>query len=67
MKARYTHQISVPFKPTDIRRLDAASEVLECSRADVVRQCVMNDLPKLLDRTKKRMRRRKKNDRADNF
>ena len=50
MKARYTAQKTATFTPETARRIEQATEQLNMSVVQVIRECVENDLPKLLDR-----------------
>ena len=59
MKARYTAQKTATFTPETARRIEQAAEQLNMSVVQVIRECVENDLPKLLDREKARRRRRR--------
>ena len=58
MKARYTAQKTATFTPETVRRIEQAAEQLNMSVVQVIRECVENDLPKLLNREKARRRRR---------
>lgn len=57
LKARFTHKISVAFRPEVAGRVEAAAEKQGVSSAEIIRQCVDNDLPKLLERERSRTRR----------
>lgn len=47
-------QISVGFHPRTFGRLSKVADDLETTVNEIVRECVENDLPKLIDRHKKR-------------
>ena len=51
-------QITVGFHPQTYRRLSEAAEQFETTINEIVRECVDNDLPKLVERVKKRQTRR---------
>ena len=51
-------QMSGRFHPELAAQIHAASEKLNWSIADVINECVERDLPRLLEREKKRMQRR---------
>ena len=51
-------QITVGFHPKTYRQLSEAAEQFETTINEIVRECVDNDLPKLVERVKKRQTRR---------
>lgn len=59
LKENLTTQVCTSFTDRDIDRLNDAAKRLNVSRAELIRVCVLNDLPKLLDRETKRTLRRR--------
>lgn len=57
---KYTKQRSVSFTEEMHEKVDAAARRFDVSFATIVRACVENDLPKLIDRESKRRKSRKK-------
>ena len=51
-------QISVGFHPQTHGKLSELAEQLETTINEIVRQCVENDLPKFIDRERKRKNHR---------
>ena len=51
-------QISGQFHPDIAKQIRLASEKLDWSLAEVIAECVERDLPRLLEREKKRAQRR---------
>ena len=54
VRDRLDASISVAFSEKDANKLKEISKRLDTSVAEVIRLCVQNDLPKLLDRETKR-------------
>ncbi len=51
-------QITGRFNPNIARQIHAAAENLDWSIAEVIAECVERDLPRLIEREKKRRQRR---------
>ena len=51
-------QVSVGFHPRTHGKLSELAEQLETTINEIVRECVENDLPKFIDRERKRQKRR---------
>ena len=51
-------QISVGFHPRTHERLSKIAEEREMTINEIVRECVENDLPRLIERDRKRKNRR---------
>ena len=51
-------QLAVGFDPDTFRKLSELADQFNTSMNEIVRDCVNNDLPRLVDRYKKRQRRK---------
>ena len=51
-------QVSVGFHPRTYGKLSELAEQFETTINEIVRQCVENDLPKFVERERKRQKRR---------
>ena len=54
MAKRYTAKISLPLTPETRGDLEAVSERFNIPVSEVVRECIESDLPRLIERYKKR-------------
>ena len=54
MKPRYTEKTNIAFTPKQAEAIRKLAEQEKVSLADIVRECVDNDLPKLRERLRKR-------------
>ena len=59
MARRYTAKISLSLTPETQGDLEAVSERFNIPVSEVVRECIESDLPRLIERYKKRTRKRK--------
>ena len=59
MHQRYEVQKSIGFTEDLADKIETAAEKLETNFSAIVRECVINDLPKLIDRETKAMKTRK--------
>ena len=50
--------ITVGFHPQTFGKLSEIADELQTTMNDIIRQCVENDLPKLIERERKRRKRR---------
>ena len=57
-KERLTTQVHTSLTDRDLEKVNDAAKRLNLSRAEIIRLCVLNDLPKLIDRELKRTNRR---------
>lgn len=56
-REKLTCQVHTSLTEKERDRLNEASKRLVLSRAEVIRLCILNDLPKMLDRETKRTKR----------
>ena len=59
MAKRYTAKISLPLTPEIRGDLEAVSERFNIPVSEVVRECIESDLPRLIERYKKRNQKRR--------
>ena len=59
MAKRYTAKISLPLTPETRGDLEAVSERFNIPVSEVVRECIESDLPRLIERYKKKNQKRK--------
>ncbi len=61
LKDNLTRQMFVNFTDKDAKKIEDAARRLKVSRAEIIRTCVLSDLPKLIERETKRRNYRKVN------
>ena len=59
MRERFEVQKSIGFTEDLADKIETAAEKLNTNFSEIVRECVINDLPKLIDRETKAMKTRK--------
>ena len=59
MKAQFTRRMNITLDDDLYRQIESVCEAFGGSMSAVVRECVQNDLPKLVERKKKAQKRRK--------
>ena len=59
MKERLTTQFSVYLTESVSERIQAEADRLGASISEIIRDCVENDLPRLKERNRKRIKKRK--------
>ena len=59
MAKRYTAKISLSLTPETQGDLEAVSERFNIPVSEVVRECIESDLPRLIERYKKKIQKRK--------
>ena len=59
MRARFTERLTITLEPETLRKLEAISEEFGDSLSALIRECVNNDLPRLIDRKRKALKRKK--------
>ena len=59
MKARFTQKLSITIDPELYRKMEIVIDEFGGSFSELIRECVNNDLPKLIDRKRKAIKRQK--------
>ena len=54
LKENLSREIATSFLEKDAQRIEDAANQLGTSRAEIIRVCVLTELPRLIDREKKR-------------
>ncbi len=62
MRERHTKGHSVFWTPTDYEKIKKAADEFGASFGEIVRECVNRELPRLIDREKKRKQAQQNND-----
>jgi len=58
-KKRFSNKVSVGFSDKTYGQISAAAERLDLYISDIIRECVANDLPRLIERKTKADKRAK--------
>ena len=54
LKENLDHEIATSFTAKDAQRIEDAANRFNVSRAEIIRTCVLTELPRLIDRETKR-------------